>query len=382
MDVVLFLWYPRIQRGEPSKCPEIRERLSCCLTSFRFFFGRKIAFIKWAEFDHGLETEGAYKGRKYIRLRANNFDKTQKLSIAKPTIREVDQDIRTIPDNPEDPYCLYKTLLFFKDKYFPKTWSSYILLRPAYFKEVGMQEKKGRYPFLAGIYRKNKDGDYVVDENNPTGKLGEHYPNTLLKDLGKLCGFDARITSRSGRRTGATKVGGSGASASHQAMFTRHAADPVTGNSVLPLYQENSKASSNRVTASLLIQPSVLKETGQLFQPEVEEDGEDVVDEEEKKPSPEELAALKKKAKNKKKKDKKKAKKKAAQQQQMLMQQQFMQQQFMQQQQMLRMMPMMQMPMMGMPSMGMGMQVPMGQSFPSFTQASSSTDATSDTEES
>jgi len=248
-------------------------------------------------------------------------------------------------------------------------------------KETACQLKKNRYPFLAGIYRLNK-GDYVINETNPTGKLGESYPNVLLKELGELCGFESRITSRSGRRTGATKVAASGASASHQAQFTRHAADPITGSTVLPLYQENTKESANRVTASLLVQPNVLKETGQFFDPEEEEETlAELFDDDDKKPSPEELVLLKKKSKKKKKKSKKKKQKMAIfqqQQQQMMMQQQYMQQQSLMR---MSMMPM-GMPMMGMPAMGMGMGMPMGNPYASLTQGSSTTDSSTDTEQS
>jgi len=236
---------------------------------------------------HRIESEaGPLFGRGYYELRSNHTDKTHKLTLNRTTLRDNDASVQRLYDNPKDKYSVYRVLKAWKETFFPVDWESYVLLREAPEKALIQRESKGLAPYKAGIYR--LDGkEYKINQYNPAGKLGDNAGNTLVQEFGRICKFEAHVTARSGRRAAATIAGNSGASAFHQAQKTRHKSDPLTGNTVLPLYQEDSHESASRLNQAFFAPDDVLKRTGQYLS-----DGED-----------------KKKKKRKKKKKKKKKKK-------------------------------------------------------------------------
>jgi hypothetical protein len=205
-----------------------------------------------ADFERGVEGDGPLVGIPYYQFSATNDDKVVKLSLGQTHLRDEDEDLSRIYDDPNDPRSNFKLFEYHLENNFPQDWDSYILLRKTPEKAKKQMKSKGLKAYDANIYRLDKNsGDYIMCPANPGGKFGKNHANTVMKRFGKSCDFSVKTTSRSAKKAMATKIGTSGASVLHLLQKTR----PTTPE-MQALYQENTKESSAKIFMSLRTKPA------------------------------------------------------------------------------------------------------------------------------
>jgi hypothetical protein len=71
---------------------------------------KEINKVKVTDFTHHIETVGPLAGRPYYQLAASNFEKAQSVSLDKPDLRQNNELLQRVYDDPHDPYCTYKMI--------------------------------------------------------------------------------------------------------------------------------------------------------------------------------------------------------------------------------------------------------------------------------
>ena len=84
--------------------------------------------LKKQDFTIYIKTEGKYAGRKCLKLKGLNTDKTVKLSLSNATLRD-EEGFHDMIEDPEDPLCLVDLFIRLM-RHFPSNWNGTILRRP------------------------------------------------------------------------------------------------------------------------------------------------------------------------------------------------------------------------------------------------------------
>lgn len=141
-------------------------------------------------------SKGEYAGRAVLQLKdfgkATNADKTNKLSLGNPYVRD-ESGYHLIFGNPQDPFCCVKLYDFYTEKHLipaMKLANRTPKEQPFFVRHASGKELKRRVGLgltcEAGTHRNNK--------------WGEHYFPIAIRNLAVRCGFDnaEKYTMRSG----------------------------------------------------------------------------------------------------------------------------------------------------------------------------------------
>ena len=156
------------------------------------------ASLKFTDFDLHRLAEGEDAGKLCLSLKGLFTDKSCKLSLDNPVLRD-EEGFHTAIENQGDAFTAINLFLGIK-KHFPSGWAGTILRRPAPEKVLRKLRKKANGSFLQ------------CADLADNGAFGTNYANSVIKDIAFRCGFDnpERCTAAGRRRAGITKLVSSG----------------------------------------------------------------------------------------------------------------------------------------------------------------------------
>lgn len=199
-----------------------------------------------SHFEEGIQEEGEFKGRRYLKLAQYGKDKCIALSLNNPWIRVPKETAGRIVENPDDPFCTVKLwdLYVHSGRFLPKTYVGRLFRRKASRKQLLLRQTN---------FQTNQEPYFEADMNS-TGVVGKNSVSTIIKAIATRCGFDnfADHTGRSNRRRMLTKLSAdNGVSQAEMNDVARHGGTK-NGQKISGEYQETiTKSSDNRMKATL-----------------------------------------------------------------------------------------------------------------------------------
>jgi hypothetical protein len=158
-------------------------------------------------------TEGDFKGLEYVELKATQDLKGNKLSLKNiSSALEKEQNFLKIPNDPNNPFCLYNLLHRQVFDFLPEVITQDRILRREAPKKL--------------LKKWVISGEKYRADPGANGVWGQNYPNTVAVKLAKLCGYDnpTKCTAHGRRKCSASALANSKENISNaeQRNRTRH----------------------------------------------------------------------------------------------------------------------------------------------------------------
>jgi AraC-like DNA-binding protein len=156
--------------------------------------------LKFSDFDLFRLEEGDDAGKLCLSLRGLFTDKSCKLSLDNPTLRNK-EGFHTTIKNDQDPYTMVNLFLGIK-RHYPTGWAGIILRHPSPGKELKKRRKKV-----------GESGFVMCANSTNHGVFGANYiSSTVVKEIAHRCGFTnpEKCTAASRRAAGITNLVSSG----------------------------------------------------------------------------------------------------------------------------------------------------------------------------
>jgi hypothetical protein len=189
--------------------------------------------LRFSDFDVFRLEEGDDAGKLCLSLRGFFTDKSCKLSLDNPTLRN-EEGFHTTIENDRDPYTTVNLFLGIK-RHYPTDWAGTILRRAAPAKELKKRQK------IAG-----ESGFVMHADLSDHGVFGANYiSSTVIKEIVHRCGFTnpEKCTAAGRRAAGITNLVSSGTVSTAQIQTSARHKSAVTNIK----YQEwDTKAQSMR----------------------------------------------------------------------------------------------------------------------------------------
>ena len=193
--------------------------------------------LRFSDFVLGVKREGPYSGREYLELKGLRTDKTRKLTLQNPVLRD-EQGFHDMVADDNDPHCIVKLFKLFR-RHFPSDYGGTILRR-----QVPRKHLRRIPPHADGFQP-------MADTVTNTGAFGINYISKICENVVLRCKLEGKRTPAGRRRSGISQQSFAGyVPANELVTSARHKSVMTTTE-----YQAKNEASHSLCHKAMMYDP-------------------------------------------------------------------------------------------------------------------------------